>query len=156
MAESDAPDLLPTVVQANADLAFVRELDDIRMKRSTWIAEEGGKGHFDTAGAPPAYRVAFKARGFDVLVDAAVAERIAASNVKSELVVALDDWATLEVDETIRHRVLAVAAKADVAVRLGPKKPRYRENVDIALKLKAERDAKTAPPPRAVKRRSGL
>ncbi len=151
LAESDAPDLLPTVVQANADLAFVRELDDIRMKRSTWIAEEGGKGHFDTAGAPPAYRVAFKARGFDVLVDAAVAERIAASNVKSELVVALDDWATLEVDETIRHRVLAVAAKADV----GPWLDRFRDPGVRADKSRLEVlardiDAATLPPATVV------
>ena len=123
LAASDATDPQPNVERAVADLAFVRELDTIRMKRSTWIAEEGGKGHFDAARAPAAYRAAFAKRGLDVVADAAVAERLAASRLKPDLISALDDWATLEEDEAIRLRVLAVARGADA----GPWLDRFRD-----------------------------
>jgi serine/threonine-protein kinase len=114
LAANLAPQFVGTVGQARADLAFVQELDDIRMKRSTWIAEEGAKGHFDAAGAPLAYRAAFAARGLDVAADPAdVGARVAASAVRGELVTALDDWAVLETDEAVRDRVLAVLGRAD-------------------------------------------
>lgn len=123
LAASDAVDLQPAVERAGADLAFVRELDTIRMKRSTWIAEQGGKGHFDTAAAPAAYRETFKSHGFDIVSDVTAAERIVVSSVKPELVAALDDWAVLEADDAIRHRVLAVAGKVDP----GPWVSRFRD-----------------------------
>jgi tetratricopeptide (TPR) repeat protein len=109
-----APEFVAAVEQAKADLAFVVELDAIRMKRSTWIAEGVGQGRFAEAGAPPAYRAAFAARGLDVPADpATVGERVSSSAVREELVSALDDWAVLEPDEAVRANVLTVLRRAD-------------------------------------------
>src|SRR4051812_40731857 len=74
-----APDITSDVDRAKADLAFVRELDAIRMYRSTWIVDGGGKGHFDESKSPAQYRAAFLARGLDVVANPdAVGERVAA------------------------------------------------------------------------------
>lgn len=151
LAASDATDLQPSVELASADLAFVRELDSIRMKRSTWIAEEGGKGHFDSASAPAAYRAAFVKRGLDIVEDAAVADRIAASNVKPDLVSALDDWATLEEDEAIRLQVLAVAGKLDAGPWLDRfRNPKVRADRSRLDALARGPDAATLPPATVV------
>src|SRR5439155_7251519 len=107
-AAGGAPDLLPAVDQARADLDFVTNLDAVRGRRSTWIAEPGAKGYFDEAGAPPGYRAAFAARGLDVAADPdAAGARVAASAVRADLVSALDDWLILEPDEAGRGKVLA-------------------------------------------------
>jgi tetratricopeptide (TPR) repeat protein len=122
---ADGPvDLRDTLGEARNDLAFVRELDDIRMKRSIWIAVPGGINEFDVAGAPRAYRAAFSSRGMEV-VDGdptAIAARIRASAVKPELLAGLDDWAAFEPTPAVRDRVLAVARQADP----GPWQDRFR------------------------------
>src|SRR5262249_26180315 len=53
------PDLVPIVKQAKDDLAFARELDEIRMRKALWIADQDGGGRFDTRSAPPPYNKAF-------------------------------------------------------------------------------------------------
>jgi tetratricopeptide (TPR) repeat protein len=123
LAEAGAADLLPAVERARADLAFVRQLDEIRYRKWLWVTE-GGRGRFDRAGAPPAYRAAFAARGFDFAepIDD-VAARLAASEVKAELVAALDDWAVHEPDRVLAGRLLAVARRADP----GPWGDRFRD-----------------------------
>jgi tetratricopeptide (TPR) repeat protein len=110
-----APELAPSVERARADLAFVRDLDDVRMKRSTWIAEPGGKGRFDTAGVMKEYPEAFKSRGLDVLGadPGEVAAAVAGSPVRAELVAALDDWAALRLDQPDEDRLLGVLRQAD-------------------------------------------
>jgi tetratricopeptide (TPR) repeat protein/tRNA A-37 threonylcarbamoyl transferase component Bud32 len=109
-----AADRLPAVDQARADLEFVVRLDAIRGKRSTWIQWERGEGRFDEAGAPPAYREAFAARGLDVVADPdGVGTRMAASAVRAELVSALDDWLVLETDSAVRCQVLTALRRAD-------------------------------------------
>src|SRR5262249_38606112 len=125
LAASNARDRITSIEQAKADLAFVRELDDIRMKRSTWIAVPGGTGHFDTAGAIEAYPRAFASRGLDVLGGdpAAVAAAVAGSAVRDELVAALDDWAVLPIGAGDRDRILAVLRRADP----GPWLDAYRD-----------------------------
>jgi Flp pilus assembly protein TadD/serine/threonine protein kinase len=113
---ADGPeDLRAALGRAADDLAFVRELDDIRMRRGTWIAEPGGKGYFDRAGAVERYPEAFRARGLDVLGadPAAVAAAVAASPVRAELVAALDDWADLPLDLAAEDRILEVLRRAD-------------------------------------------
>jgi hypothetical protein len=104
-------DLKPAVEQAKADLAFVRELSDIRRMRSVKPAEPGGSGRFDTASA---YRESFRARGFDLAqgIPAETAARISTSPIKGELVAALNDWADFELDSTLRARLLEVARRA--------------------------------------------
>jgi tetratricopeptide (TPR) repeat protein len=110
-----AADLRPVVERAKADLALVRRLDDVRMKRSTWIAEPGGKGRFDLAGAVRDYPEAFRFAGLDVLGadPGAVAAAVAGSPVRAELVAALDDWSALPLDDSIRDRILGVLRRAD-------------------------------------------
>ena len=117
-------DLRDRLRRAADDLALVRDLDAIRTGRSAWIADDGGKGHFDEAGAPAAYATAFQARGLDVNDGpAVVAARVRASAVAADLVAALDDWAVFEPDEAVRVRVLAVARAADP----GPWLDRFRD-----------------------------
>jgi tetratricopeptide (TPR) repeat protein len=110
-----APELAERVERAKADLTFVRELDDIRMKRTTYVSEPGGEGRYDAAGAARDYPEAFRGRGLDVLgVDpGAVAEAVVGSPIRSELVAALDDWAALLVDDPTGDRVLGVLRRAD-------------------------------------------
>jgi tetratricopeptide (TPR) repeat protein/serine/threonine protein kinase len=114
-AANGSPDLAAAVARAAADLDLVAALDAVRGKRSEWVIEEGeARGKFDTAGVPPAYRAALAARGWDVVADPdGVADRVAASAVRTELVSALDDWLTLEPDEAVRDRVLVALRRAD-------------------------------------------
>jgi tetratricopeptide (TPR) repeat protein len=115
LAGGSADDLRPAVAQARRDIEFARDLDAVRSRKSVWIAEEGGKGWFDTAGAPPAYRAAFLARGFDLPVGdpAELGDRVRSSALARELVAALDDWALDEPEAGLRARLLAVARRAD-------------------------------------------
>ena len=107
-------DIAPNMKQSKDNLAFVRDLDAIRMKRSTWVTEADGKDHFDEANAPKEYRAAFLARGLDVVANPeTVSARVVASAVRTDLVAALDDWAILEPDAVVRDKVLAVLWKAD-------------------------------------------
>ena len=142
---ADAPvDLRDALRNASDDLAFIRELDDIRMKRAIWIEVPGGINEFDTAGAPRAYRAAFSSRGLDI-VDGnpgAVAARVRASAVKAELLAALDDWAAFEQTPAVRDRVLAVARLADP----GPWQDRFRDPSGWADKTNIARLADEARP----------
>ena len=115
LAKSGAPEMWAEIEQARSDLAFVVQLDDIRFRKWVWIAEEGGKGHFNTKIASPEYRKAFADRGLDLemLDPVETARRIAASAVKADLVAAVDDWALYERDESLRNRLLAIAGRAD-------------------------------------------
>jgi len=109
-----APDLEAAVEEAKADLAFVREVDAIRMKRSMAVAVAGGKTHFDEATAPKAYRGAFASRGMEVVANPErVGEQVAASAIRNELVTALDDWSILEKEVDVRDKLLAVLRRAD-------------------------------------------
>ena len=135
---ADGPaDLRARLDATRADLAFVVELDAIRGRATTWIGEPGGKGRFDTAGAPPAYRRAFAARGLDVTTDdpAAVAARVRASAVAGELVAALDIWSVYESDVPLRDRVLTVARAADPGAWLDRFRDPVRQlhPVDVAV-----------------------
>jgi predicted ribosomally synthesized peptide with SipW-like signal peptide len=115
LAKGGAPDRLEQVEQARRDLAFVVLLDDIRYRKWTWITQPGGKGMFNPKVAAPEYRRAFAETGLDltILDPAQAASQIAASDVKAELVAAVDDWALLEPEPAIRDRLLDVARLAE-------------------------------------------
>jgi eukaryotic-like serine/threonine-protein kinase len=123
---ADSPnELQDRVSRATDDLAFARELDAIRMRRSIWIAAEAGKGRFDFESAAPAYRAVFLAHGLDVATadPASVAEKVRASVLRGALVAALDDWAILEPSMTLRNRMLTAVRLVDP----GPWLDRYRD-----------------------------
>ncbi len=149
LARSGAPELLAAVEGERRDLALVVKLDDIRYRKWVWVSEAGGKGEFDTKIAPPEYRKAFAARGLDLAaLDPADAVRlITGSEVKEEVVAAVDDWALYEKDERVRNRLLDVARKADP----GPwtdrlRDPAVRADKAALEKLVAETDFATVRP----------
>src|SRR5262249_4698750 len=112
-----APELLPGVEQAQRDLAFVMQLDDIRFRKWVLIRELSGTWHFNTGIAPREYSAAFIAHGLDLtaLEPAEAGRRIAAAAVKAELVAAVDDWALYLPDEEgpLRDRLLEIAQSVD-------------------------------------------
>jgi Flp pilus assembly protein TadD len=115
LAAGGTSGLTAEVEQATANLAFARELDEIRYRKWFWVVEIDGKGRFNETTAPPAYRAALLARGFDLANSdpAEVAERVATSGIKAELIAALDDWALYEPDRALHARLLDVARRAD-------------------------------------------
>ncbi len=110
-----APELVPVVEQARRDLALVVELDDIRFRKWTWIAERGWKGRYDTASAPGKYRRALAGAGLDLMAlePADAAQRITGSAVRADLIAAVDDWALYEPNPQVRERLVEVARRAD-------------------------------------------
>jgi predicted ribosomally synthesized peptide with SipW-like signal peptide len=114
LANGGAPDRLAEVEQAQRDLAFVVQLDDIRYRKWIWLTDEG-KGKFNLKIAAPQYHRAFAERDLDLtaLDPAQAAQRIAASAVKAELVAAVDDWSLHEPEPAMRDRLLDVARRAD-------------------------------------------
>jgi tetratricopeptide (TPR) repeat protein len=150
LAKSGAPELLATVEQAQRDLAFVVQLDDIRYRKWLWIPEPGGMGDFNTKVAPPEYRKAFAERGLplDTLDTTEAAERVSASAVKADLVAAVDDWALYEPDDSLRNRLLEIARKADKGTwtdRL--RDPTAWKDKAVIEKLAADADLATVSPP---------
>ncbi len=115
LAATFAPDLDAAVNQAKADLSFVRELDEIRMERSTWLPGiDGGDGHFESEQAPRKYRDAFLTRKHDVVANPeATGATVTQSAIRIDLLAALNDWAILEPDAFIRDRVLSAVGRAD-------------------------------------------
>jgi tetratricopeptide (TPR) repeat protein len=110
-----APESAPSVDQARADLAFVIQLDDIRMKRSIFVLDAGGQARIDWAGAAREYAEAFRGRGLDVRGGdpAEVAAAVAGSSIRAELLAALDDWAALPPEPVAGNPVLGVLRQAD-------------------------------------------
>jgi tetratricopeptide (TPR) repeat protein len=139
-----ADDLTPVVEWAKADLAFVRDLDDIRMRTSIRVVGTDGRGQFDTASAPPAYREAFRVAGYDLAAGdpADLAKRVRSSAVRQNLVDALDDWSLDEPDPVLVGRLLEVAGGADP----GPWKERFRTSAVRADRAKLARLAEEADP----------
>jgi tRNA A-37 threonylcarbamoyl transferase component Bud32/tetratricopeptide (TPR) repeat protein len=119
------PELVPAVGRARGDLAFVVELDEIRVRESIWVPAPATQKKADARSPWRKYRAAFAARGFDLASadPGQLAERVRASWAWEELVAALDDWAVIEPDAGLRDRILAVARRADP----GPWTDRFRD-----------------------------
>jgi Flp pilus assembly protein TadD len=100
------------VEQWRTDLALVARLEEIRLE-----AAAVKQGHFDRAGADPAYRAEFRRYGLDVetLDPVEAARRIRSATIKDRLVSALDDWMLSKQLSGLagRGRLLAVARAAD-------------------------------------------
>ena len=73
------------------------------------------KGHVQFPNRPAEYRNALARYGLDLGSPdpASVAARIAASPIKMELVAAIDDWALVESDKSVRNQLLEIASRAD-------------------------------------------
>ena len=118
LAAGGAPERLPDIAGARADLAFAEQLDDIRYRKWAFVSDPGGTGHFNTKIAPPLYRKAFAGRDLDLAAfgPGVAARRIAGSPIKAELVAAVDDWALYEPDLALAAR-LAEANGATLGYR---------------------------------------
>jgi tetratricopeptide (TPR) repeat protein len=112
---SSVPEKFDTVRAAQRDLEFAVELDDIRYRKWIWVTQEGGRGEFQVDIAPPEYRRLFAARQWDLFNRPAadLAQQVANSPIRRELIAALDDWALYEPQRADRDQLLAVARLAD-------------------------------------------
>ena len=120
--EAGSDDLRRRLAQADEDLRLAAALERIRLTP----AIEGNR--FDYRGMAEAYAQAFEHAGLDVRGDEeAVAARIRASDLRPQLVMALDHWAyvadALE-DRQSMARLLRLARRADPDPRWGD---RFRE-----------------------------
>jgi serine/threonine-protein kinase len=112
--DEDSPELRQRLDRVVADLKMGARLEEIRLQH----AERMGKdSQYDYAAGSRAFATAFRNYDLDVLSldpDEA-ARRIAASEIKEQLIVALDDWARdlLEQDRAAMGRLLDVASRAD-------------------------------------------
>src|SRR5262249_52762314 len=114
-----------------------------------WTIDEDGKGHFNITIAPSEYRKAFESHGLvlDTLDAAEAAKRISASDVKTEITAALDDWAVYEPKDVLRGRLLEIARavdKGDWTDRL--RNPTIWKDKTALEKLAAEADPLTISP----------
>jgi serine/threonine-protein kinase len=114
VGDEESPELRRHRDRLAADLGMGARLEEIRLRH----AEHMGKdSQYDHAAVSKAFAAAFRAYDLDVLTLAPdeAARRIAASAIKEQLVVALDDWAreVLVRDRVAAGRLLDVASRAD-------------------------------------------
>jgi eukaryotic-like serine/threonine-protein kinase len=104
-------DLRRQVDQARADLELTENLDTARLRAATPVEE----GRFEPAGAEPLYEETFAKAGLSRQGDnsEAVTARVRDSAVRTEIVAALDDWASITQDQARQAWLLAVARGAD-------------------------------------------
>jgi tetratricopeptide (TPR) repeat protein len=117
LEEAGSDDLRRRLVQADEDLRLAAVLERIRLTPAIEASR------FDYRGMADAYARAFQDAGLDVRGDeGAVAARIGASELRSQLVMALDHWAyvadALE-DGQSMARLLRLARRADPDPRWG-------------------------------------
>jgi serine/threonine-protein kinase len=110
LGEAGPDDLRLRLDVADAELALVNRLDDIRQRLATSWAE----GHFDRRTAAREYAATFRECRLGEAGDdeQAVAARIRASGVATQLVAALDEWALLTGQLESVSWLLAVARLA--------------------------------------------
>jgi serine/threonine-protein kinase len=103
-------DLQRQVKQAWADLDLAERLDAARVQASLLV-----RGRYGPAGAEPLYASAFAEAGLGRGGDdiKAMATRVQASELRTEIVDALDDWAGIAPSRARRIWLLAVAREAD-------------------------------------------
>jgi tetratricopeptide (TPR) repeat protein/tRNA A-37 threonylcarbamoyl transferase component Bud32 len=107
----DGPaELRGLLAEARDNLRLVKRLDEIWLEAATIV---DGKWNPEKAG--PAYAVAFKEHGLDVLAgeEAELGRRLAASPVKEQLVAALEHCAGVATEAKTSGRLLALARRAD-------------------------------------------
>ncbi len=136
--EAGSDDLRRRLVQADQHLRLAAALEQIRLAP----AIEGNR--LDVRGMASAYARAFENAGLDVRGDEeAVAARIAASDLRPQLVMALDHWAYLVDalrDTRSRAKLLGLARRVDPDPRWGDRfrAPALWGNRDRQRRLAAE------------------
>jgi tetratricopeptide (TPR) repeat protein/tRNA A-37 threonylcarbamoyl transferase component Bud32 len=113
-------DLRRLVGQAQADLGLVERLDKARSRGAALF-----NGRFNLSGAEPLYVSAFADAGLDPEGHDSklVAARVRESTLRTELVAALDDWASLTPDRGRRALLLEIARQSDP----DPARNRFRD-----------------------------
>ena len=98
------------IKQAHADLKLAERLDAIRLRRATRLGHK-----LALVRSEEDYEAAFRDAGLGGLDDApdAVAVRIRASNIRTTLIAAFDDWSVCVVDARRLDWVLAATRQAD-------------------------------------------
>jgi serine/threonine-protein kinase len=132
------PDELSQQVEvAWQNLELVEKLDRDRLRAATPVA-----GRFDPSGAEPCYEETFARAGLGGPGEDTekVAGRVRGSNVRVEIVAALDDWASITQDPTRVKWLLAVARAADRDPwRDRLRQPKLRQDGPALTKLVQER-----------------
>jgi serine/threonine-protein kinase len=144
VGESGPADLRRRLEQAVADLELAHDLDGIRQRRATLVDNDLADRSADRD-----YEVAFRAVGLWQEGDReeVVAARVRDSDIRAELVAALDDWANTRIDWPRRTWVLGVASRAgsdEGSARF--RDPRVWGNADALRQLVAEADGKSLSP----------
>jgi serine/threonine-protein kinase len=108
-----AAGLEPQLLQARANLELSKHLDAAELDSAAVV-----DGQFNHAGAAQAYAATFRKHGLEVgaAPEEVLAQRIAASPIKKQLLAALDNWAYTALmiqDAKTQALVLAIARRAD-------------------------------------------
>jgi tetratricopeptide (TPR) repeat protein len=108
LGESGPADLRQAVAQAQDEVHFAAKLDRIRMEKATDAMRKVNR-------TAPAYAQAFRDYGLEITTDdvAVLAERIATSHIKQQLVAALDDWDSMSGDLGTSSRLWAILSRVD-------------------------------------------
>jgi tetratricopeptide (TPR) repeat protein len=157
----------PAPLQRRADQVreharFVRDLEECRLLSS--LSEErfdDRQEHrpyaeaFNNAGADRAYAEAFQNRDWDIQARAAeeIAEQIAASPIRRQLVAALDHWAGIKLPKDVagREKLGTIARLADDDVWLGQlRDPKVRKDRAALERLAREERVLDQPPANLV------
>lgn len=114
LRQAGPEDLRKHVERATADLELVETLDKARQRAAIIVG-----GRFDRAGAEPLYFEALAQSGLGWPNDESgvVATRVRRSPVRTEIIAALHDWASVTSDHTRQKWILAIAAEADPDTR---------------------------------------
>jgi serine/threonine protein kinase/Flp pilus assembly protein TadD len=105
--EAGSEDLRQRLKQTRADLELAARLEDIRVERATYV-----EGDFTANAAVEHYAAAFAAAGL-AYTDEGTAERIRRSDIREQLVAALDDWALASSNALLRWQLTWLASSVD-------------------------------------------
>jgi serine/threonine-protein kinase len=145
LGPSGPADLQARLERAAGELTLVKRLEDIRLKRVTWVIG----GTFDTPRADPEYAEAFGAAGLGEVGGnaAAAAAWVRATTMREALVAALDDWAGCARDQKRRAWLLDVARRADPDLwRDGVRDPAvWDDAAALARRVSGEQAARQSP-----------
>jgi serine/threonine-protein kinase len=137
-------DLAARLERAAGELALVKRLEDIRLKRAAWVGDR-----YATAGADRDYEEVFGAAGLgEVGGDAATAAAwVRDASVRAALVAALDDWAFCARERHRRAWLLEVVRQADPDPwRNGVRDPAAWADADLlAQRARGEQAAQQSP-----------
>jgi serine/threonine protein kinase/tetratricopeptide (TPR) repeat protein len=148
LSSGEADDLLPRIAQARADLDFVRALDVIFSNSYKARQTNEIRWLVDRSLTPKQYRHAFRRRGFDFAADQVddLVRRLKESDVRPQLIEALDFWAVHEPKERLAAKLLTVLRKTEPGPWLDRMRdPAVRRDRTKLLALIREADPRRTP-----------